>query len=58
MKKIIYSPGEPSGIGPDLIIKLSSSKLWEDIRIPILTVGDPKLFVARTATLKKKSKNS
>ena len=56
MKKIIYSPGEPSGIGPDLIIKLTSSKLWEDIRIPIITVGDPKLFTDRAAVLKKKIK--
>ena len=56
MKKIIYSPGEPSGIGPDLIIKLTSSKLWEDIRIPIITVGDPKLFTDRAALLKKKIK--
>ena len=36
MKKIIYSPGEPAGIGPDLIIQLCSSKFWTDIKIPIL----------------------
>ena len=54
MKKIIYSPGEPSGIGPDLIIKLSSSKLWEDLKIPIVSIGDPKLFIERAALLKKK----
>ena len=56
MKKIIYSPGEPSGIGPDLIIKLSSSKLWEDFKIPIVSIGDPKLFIDRAALLKKKIK--
>ena len=56
MKKIIYSPGEPSGIGPDLIIKLSSSNLWEDLKIPIVSVGDPKLFLDRAALLKKKIK--
>ena len=56
MKKIIYSPGEPSGIGPDLIIKLSSSKLWEDLKIPIVSIGDQKLFVDRAALLKKKIK--
>ena len=56
MKKIIYSPGEPSGIGPDLIIKLSSSKLWEDLKIPIVSIGDPKLFIDRAALLKKKIK--
>ena len=54
MKKIIYSPGEPSGIGPDLIIKLSSSNLWEDLKIPVVSIGDPKLFLDRAALLKKK----
>ena len=54
MKKIIYSPGEPSGIGPDLIIKLSSSNSWEDFKIPIVSIGDPKLFLDRAALLKKK----
>ena len=56
MKKIIYSPGEPSGIGPDLIIKLSSTDLWEDLKIPIVSIGDPKLFLDRAALLKKKLK--
>ncbi|MAR95952.1 MAG: 4-hydroxythreonine-4-phosphate dehydrogenase PdxA [Gammaproteobacteria bacterium] len=56
MKKIIYSSGEPAGIGPDLIIKLAFSKEWENFRIPILVVGDPCLFLDRSRLLKKNLK--
>ena len=56
MKKIIYSPGEPSGIGPDLIIKIACSKSWENFKIPILTIGDPALFLQRSKLLRKKLK--
>ena len=54
MKKIIYSPGEPAGIGPDLIIKLATSKSWEAFKIPIVTIGDPDLFLNRAKLLKKR----
>ena len=54
MKNIIYSPGEPAGIGPDLIIKLSLSKLWNKIGVPIITIGDKDLFEARAKLLNKK----
>ena len=54
MKKIIYSPGEPAGIGPDLIIKLATSKSWEAFKIPIVTIGDPDLFLDRAKLLKKR----
>ena len=56
MKKIIYSPGEPSGIGPDLIIQLSSSKFWTDIKLPIVCLADPKLLTDRASKLGKKVK--
>ena len=56
MKKIIYSPGEPAGIGPDLIIQLAASKAWENFKIPIITIGDPVLFIERAKKLKKKVK--
>ena len=56
MKKIIYSPGEPAGIGPDLIIQLATSKSWENFKIPIITIGDPILFIERSKKLKKKLK--
>ena len=47
MKKIIYSPGEPSGIGPDLIIQLCNSKFWTDIKSPIVCLADPRLLKDR-----------
>ena len=58
MKKIIYSPGEPAGIGPDLIIKLALSKEWEALKIPVVVVGDPKLFCDRANKLKKKAQDN
>ena len=56
MKKIIYSPGEPSGIGPDLIIQLCTSKFWTDIKLPIVCLADPKLLADRASKLGKKIK--
>ena len=54
MKKILYSPGEPSGIGPDIIIQLCKTEFWTDIKIPILCISDPKLLDKRAADLRKK----
>jgi 4-hydroxythreonine-4-phosphate dehydrogenase len=56
LKKIIYSPGEPSGIGPDLIIQLCKSTFWTDVKIPIVCLSDPKLLNARASDLEKKIK--
>jgi 4-hydroxythreonine-4-phosphate dehydrogenase len=56
LKKIIYSPGEPSGIGPDLIIQLCKSTFWTDVKIPIVCLSDPKLLNARASDLGKKIK--
>jgi 4-hydroxythreonine-4-phosphate dehydrogenase len=58
LKNIIYSPGEPSGIGPDLIIQLCSSLFWEDIKIPIACIADPELVQARAKKLGKNIKLS
>jgi 4-hydroxythreonine-4-phosphate dehydrogenase len=54
LKKILYSPGEPSGIGPDLIIQLCKSIFWTDIKIPILCLSDPRLLIQRSKDLGKK----
>lgn len=54
MKKIIYSPGEPSGIGIDLIIQLSTSNYWSNFKNSIIVLGDPRLFEKRAALLNKK----
>ena len=57
MKKIIYSPGEPAGIGPDIIIKLCCSNSWEKYKSSIVSIGDPELFIRRAKLLKKKLNN-
>ena len=54
MKKVIYSPGEPAGIGPDLIIKIACSQSWENFKMPIVSIGDPNLFLERAKLLSKK----
>lgn len=56
MKKILYSPGEPSGIGPDLIIQICSTPFWEKIHIPIVCLADKKLIQDRAKVLNKKIK--
>ena len=56
MKKILYSPGEPSGIGPDLIIQMCASSLWSKIKTPIVCLSDPKLIEDRAKSLSKKIK--
>ena len=56
MKKILYSPGEPSGIGPDLIIQICSTPFWEKTHIPIVCLADKKLIQDRAKVLNKKIK--
>jgi len=56
LKKIIYSHGEPAGIGPDIIIKLSKTKIWEKFKIPVIAIGDKNLFRDRALSVKKKIK--
>ena len=53
MKKLIYSHGESSGIGPDLVIALCKTNYWTRLRYPIIIIGDPKLFIDRANLLKK-----
>ena len=54
MKKILYSPGEPAGIGPDLLIQLCKLNFWINIKIPILCLSDPKLLIQRAKDLEEK----
>jgi 4-hydroxythreonine-4-phosphate dehydrogenase len=56
LKKLIYSHGETSGIGPDLIITLCKTNYWTKLRHPLIIVGDPKLFIDRANLLKKNVK--
>jgi len=54
LKAIVYSPGEPSGIGPDLIIQLCNSSFWKDVGIPIICMADSKLLEDRAKLINKK----
>ena len=54
MKRLIYSPGEPSGIGIDLIVQLATSDFWEKIKHPIIVLADPLLLKNRAKILKRK----
>ena len=58
MKKIIYSHGESSGIGPDLIIHLCKTNYWTKLKYPLVAIGDPKLFIDRALLLRKTIKVS
>ena len=51
MKTILYSAGEPSGIGPDIIIQLAQSPFWEESKATVVLIGDPKLFEDRADQL-------
>ncbi len=44
---IIYTPGEPAGIGPDLIIQLAQQTL----PVPLVVIADPDLLATRAARL-------
>jgi len=51
LKEILYSHGEPAGIGVDLILKLANTKYWKEIKIPIVTLADENLLKARAKKL-------
>ena len=43
LKKIVITPGEPAGIGPDLMIKVAQ----QDWPMQIVAVASPELLIAR-----------
>ena len=56
MKKILYSHGEPAGIGVDLILRVASLKSWAALKTPIVVISDGELLKSRAQTLKLKIK--
>ncbi len=48
LSPIAITPGEPAGIGPDLIIQLAQQSL----PCPLVIIADPDLLAARAASLK------
>ena len=51
MKTIIYSPGDPAGIGPDLFLSLLNEDFFRFIKANIVCIGDQKLFASRAKEL-------
>ena len=51
MNQLLYSHGEPAGIGVDIILRLSKLKFWENIDTPIICIADGKLFESRSKIL-------
>ena len=51
MKTIIYSPGDPAGIGPDLFLSLLNEDFFKFIKANVVCLGDQKLFASRAKEL-------
>ena len=51
MKQLLYSPGEPAGIGIDSILQISRQSFWEQINAGIICIADPKLLESRSKIL-------
>ena len=51
MKTIIYSPGDPAGIGPDLFLSLLNEDFFRFIKANVVCVGDKNLFASRAKKL-------
>ena len=56
MKQILYSHGEPAGIGVDLILWIANLQFWSSLNIPIVVISDGALLKARADSLKLKIK--
>jgi 4-hydroxythreonine-4-phosphate dehydrogenase len=48
LKPIVITPGEPAGIGPDLVLHLAREPSWE---VPLVVIADPQLLEARARML-------
>ena len=51
MKRLLYSHGEPAGIGIDLILYLSKSKFWQNLQSSLVCIVDKKLLETRSEIL-------
>ena len=56
MKQLLYSPGEPAGIGIDSILYISKLKFWEQINVNIVSISDRELLESRSKLLNIKLK--
>jgi len=51
LKRLLYSHGEPAGIGIDLILYLSKSKFWQNLQSSLVCIVDKKLLETRSEIL-------
>ncbi len=51
MKQLLYSPGEPAGIGIDSILYLSKQSFWGQINARLVCIADLKLLESRSKIL-------
>ena len=51
MKTIIYSPGDPAGIGPDIFLSLMHEGFFEYMKANVVCMGDKELFHSRSKEL-------
>ena len=51
MKTIIYSPGDPAGVGPDLFISLVNEDFFRSLKANVVCLGDKSLFDSRAKEL-------
>ena len=51
MKKLLYSPGEPAGIGVDSVLHLSKLKFWKEMNASLVCIADLELLRSRAKAL-------
>jgi len=51
LKTILYSPGDPAGIGTDLFLELVNNKFFDTLQTRIVCLADPHLLQARASML-------
>jgi len=51
LNKLLYSHGEPAGIGIDLILHLSKSKFWQEMHSCLICIVDLELLKSRSKIL-------
>lgn len=49
--RFALTPGEPSGIGPDLLIQLAQTEYFSQLQAELIVIADPDMMMQRAATL-------
>jgi 4-hydroxythreonine-4-phosphate dehydrogenase len=51
LKRILYSHGEPAGIGIDIVLYLSKLRFWEEIKATFVCIADKEILETRAQLL-------